>query len=721
MNTLQVTDLKIDSAAAPLSLGRLNLAHPICGCLLALTLVIAGCGGGSTQAEAPPPPAQKSGCSQSTQAVNKAQIVKFNGLDDTRLTPAPRARSQAAAAACLGINDPTSATVGPITGADAAHFANLVSTPADCPGSYACTYQDSEVDFDTSAGQVTGFRFRYLRPKNIADPSHVPVLLGVPGTGDCSVGNPAPDPIDLEAANNGAAVLEVAPRGHVLCYFSGDPFYRQGDEIGPNTFGDYDRLVAAFTRGWIDPTLHGDPTRVGIHGASYGGLTGYYYGRQSCLPTITGSPLALVIGEAGSPYIGDGILSGLDPTDVPSVLDGTAPYATPWGAFKLSPDQQISYPGPLFSDPLRQDVLADVNPGFWFDPDNFGWRSAYDDQANTDTTTFRQNVTHFLGLIGSEDCTIPHTGTMDFFANLIANGMTNARLVSPIYLHGCDGFTTQDGFLPKPTKQNAQLITQWKLNLEGGWIARYLLNIPPPAPLLDPGANSPTNQPTWMYMLGDEGVLPTPPNVYSGPVPTLVQASVSALTLPSDVSGETLSYDPDGQGTQIDLKKPAWNEAARAQVCVDFPVGSSDTVVIGQPEVLVYGQETSNQPYSFTAVLEDVFSSSSCTGGTCIWPVGSDRRYRKAGATSSQDIDLDAMVYRFHAGHTMRIAISNLSILVHADDTFPNGYPMYAPSTTPYTVKFSATDPAGTGAAASIKVPILSGAPTLAPPAWQLP
>jgi hypothetical protein len=308
MNTVQVTDFKIDFRPAPVLSERFKLTHIICGCLLALMLVSAGCGGGGgTQADAPPPPpVQKSGCSQSTVAVNMAQIGKFSGLDDTRLAAAPRARSQAGVAACLNTNDPTSATVGPITGADAAHFTNLASTPVNCPGSYACTYQDAEVDFDTSAGQVTGFRFRYLRPKNIADPSHVPILISVPGTGDCDVGDAVPDPIDLEAANNGAAVLEMAPRGHVLCYFSGDALYQQGDEIGPNTFGDYDRLVAAFTRGWIDPTLHGDPTRVGIHGASYGGLTGYYYGRQSCVPAITGSPLALVIGEAGSPYIGDG-------------------------------------------------------------------------------------------------------------------------------------------------------------------------------------------------------------------------------------------------------------------------------------------------------------------------------------------------------------------------------------------------------------------------------
>jgi len=650
-----------------------------------------------------------------------AQVRKFNGLNDTRLAPAPRARSQAAAAACLATNDPTSATMGPITGNAATHFVHLVSTPADCPSGSACTYQDAEVDFETQAGPVTGFRFRYLRPKNIADPNHVPVLISVPGTGDCYVGDAVPDPIDLEAANNGAAVLEVGPRGHVACYFSGDALYLQADEIGPNTLADYDRLATAFTRGWIDSTLHGDPTRVGIHGGSYGGLSSYYYGRQSCVPTITGSPLALVIGEAGSPAIDDGTVQGLDPTDVPSVLDGTASHGTPWGAVKLSPDQQVSYPGPLFNDPLRLDVLADVNPAFWFDPANFGWRSAYDDQASTDTTTFRQNVTHFLGLIGSQDCSIPHTGTMEFFANLIANGMTNARLISPIYLHGCFQTDKPDGFLPKPTQQNSDLITQWKENLEGGWIARYLLTIPPPPPLLDPGANSPTNQPIWMYMLGDEGVLSTPPHVYSGPVPTLVQENVSALTLPSDLTGETLSYDPAGQGTQIDLKHPAWNEAARAQVCVDFPVGTTDTVVIGQPEVLVYGQEASQQPYSFTAVLEDVFSSADCTGGTCIWPVGSDRRYRRAGATASQDIDLDSMVYRFHAGHTMRIALSNLAILVHADATFPNGYPMYAPSTTPYTIKFSATDPDGTGGPASIKVPVLLGTPTLAPPAWQLP
>jgi len=628
--------------------------------------------------------------------------------------------SQATVSDCLGTNDPTAATMRAITGL-ATHFKNLKSTPADCPNGYDCTYQDGEVDFDTPAGQVTGFRFRYVRPKHIADPNQVPVLISVPGTGDCMVGNESPDAIDLEAAQNGAAVLEVAPRGHVLCYFSGDALYRRADEIGPNTFGDYDRLVAAFTRGWIDSTVHGDPAHIGIHGESYGGLSSYFYGRQSCLPSITGSPLALVIGEAGSPDIGEWTVQGFDPTDVVSIRDGTADYATPWGAIKLDPGQQIEYPGPLFDDPLRADVLADVNPAFWFDSDNFGWRSAHDDQAATDTTTFRQNVSHFLGIIGSQDCTIPHVGATKFFADLIANGMTNARLVSPIYLHGCHRPDKHDGFLPKPTRQNAQLITKWTANLEGGWIARYLLGIAPPPPLLDPGADSPTNQPTWMYMLGDEGVLDTPPNVYSGPVPTLVQTKWRALMLPDDLTGKRLSYDPDGQGTHVDLKRPTWNERARAELGFDFPVGQTDAVVIGQPELVVYGWETSNQPYSFTVVLEDVFSSSDCPNGTCIWPVGSGRRYRRADACSRQDMRLDSIVHRFAASHTMRVVISNLAILTHADDkNYPDGYPMYAPSTTPYTVEFSVTDPSGTGEPANVKMPIQSGALTLAPSAWQL-
>jgi len=79
------------------------------------------------------------------------------------------------------------------------------------------------------------------------------------------------------------------------------------------------------------------------------------------------------------------------------------------------------------------------------------------------------------------------------------------------------------------------------------------------------------------------------------------------------------------------------------------------------------------------------------------------------------------MVHRFRAGHTMRIVFSNLSLLIHPDVGFPDGFPMYAASTTPYTIKFSATDPGGTGAPASINVPVLTAAPTLAPQAWQLP
>jgi len=715
LQNLEVVPGKRDMPHGPLLSGRFKVPRALC-CLLALTLIIDGCGGGSTKAAVPPPPPPNA-CSQGSQSVTKAQVVKISAPARAGLATSQPPGAQRDAADCTA-NDPTSATVKAITGEAATHFQNLKSTPTDCPG-YDCTYQDAEVDFDTPAGQVTGFRFRYVRPKQIANPNLVPVLISVPGTGDCMVGNPSPDAIDMEAAQNGAAVLEVAPRGHVLCYFSGDALYQQADEFGPNTFADYDRLVSAFTRGWIDSTLHGDPAHIGIHGQSYGGVSSYLFGRQSCLPTITGNQLALVIGEAGSPDIGEWTLPGFDPADVTSIQNGTAAYATPWGAIKLDPGQQIEYPGPLFNDPLRDDVLADVNPAFWFDLDNFGWRSAHDNQAGTDTTTFRQNVSHFLGVIGSEDCTVPHAGAMNFFSDLVAHGMTNARLVSPIYLHGCHRPDKTDGFLPKPTQQNAELVTQWTANLEGGWIARYVLGIVPPSPLLDPGAGSPTNQPLWMYMLGDEGVLATPPNVYSGPVPSQVQTQVSALTVPGDLTGETLSYNPAGQGTQIDLKHPAWNEGARAQVCFDFPVGNSDAVVIGQPEITVYGQETSLQPYSFTAILEDVFSSSDCPN--CVWPVGSERRYREAGASSPGVIDLDTMAHRFRAGHTMRVVISNIAILTHADDgDYPNGYPMYAPSITPFTVKFSATDPQGTGDPANIKVPVLSGAPTLAPSAWQL-
>jgi len=682
--------------------------------LFALVVVSVGCGGGasskSSNQPGPPPP---TGCAVSTQTVTAAQKEKLGTPMRAESASLLRTNAQAGAGACTSTNDPTSATVKTITGDAASHFQYLHNTPVACPTGYNCTVQDAEVDFATQSGPVTGFRFRYLRPTQIADPNHLPVLISVPGTGDCYVGDQTPNSIDLEAANNGAAVLEVAPRGHLACYFSGDALYMQADEFGPNTMGDYDRLVTAFTRGWIDPTVLGDPTRVGMQGSSYGGVSG-------CVPTITGKPLALIIGEAGSPDVGEWAVKGFDPSDVASIEDGTAPYATPWGAIKLDTDQQTEYPGPLFNDPLRQDVLSNVNPAFWAGADEFGSRSAHDNSDGTGTSIFQQNVSHFLALTGSEDCTVPHAGAMNFFADLVANGMTNARLISPIYLHGCHQIDKTDGFLPKPTQQNAQLITQWKENLEGGWIARYLIGVAPPSPLLDPGANTPTNQPLWMYMLGDEGILSTPPNVYAGPVPSQIPSNMQSLTIPSELSGQTLSYDPNSQGTQVDLKHPTWNEAGRAQVCADFPVGNSDAVVIGQPELAVYGQEASQQSYSFTATLEDVFTSSECTGGTCVWPVGSDRRFRRAGADASQDITLDTMVHRFKAGHTMRIVLSNLPILVHADGDYPNGYPMYAPSTTPYTITFSTTDPGGTGASSNIQVPLLTGTLTLAPPSWQL-
>ena len=202
----------------------------------------------------------------------------------------------------------------------------------------------------------------------------------------------------------------------------------------------------------------------------------------------------------------------------------------------------------------------------------------------------------------------------------------------------------------------------------------------------------------------------------------MVLENTRVLTLPSDLTGETLSYNPDGKGTHLDLKRPAWNEAARAELRFDFPVGPTDAVVIGLFKLIVYVQETSNQPYSFTVVLEDVFASADCPNGICIWPVASGRRYRRTGELSRQEIRLDPNAHRFAAGHTIRVVISNLAILTHADGKYPDGYPMYAPSTTPYTVEFYAMAPSGKGGPANMRVPILFGPLiTLAPPAWQLP
>jgi hypothetical protein len=663
-----------------------------------------------------------SGAENATSASSVASSDSAGGDDPARSNDAGGGSDGAVGSTpSCDVNNPISViSVAPIS--DAKNFATPVdvrNAPTPCGDGYACTFQDVEIAFNTCAGKISGFRARYVRPldANIADKQRVPSMISIPGTGDCSVGDALPDVMNMVAAQAGVAVFAMAPRGHTSCYFAGDDLADQSDWIGPDTLGDYDRVALAFARGLLDKALKGDPARIGVMGGSNGGISSYFYGRQSHVPSITHAPLALVMPEEANPDSDSWPMPGLDPADLPALAAGSAGFDMPWGSFRLSgePPQQDVYPGPLYNDLLRADVLADNALASWSTKN--AWRSAHDDAAGTVVNTFKNQVKYTLAEQGSQDCIVPHAGAFSFFDELSNAGVKNARLLSPVDFHSCaSDLSPATGYLPKFTAANRTAIATWERNINGGWIYRYLVGVAPPAPYVDPGATGASAQPDWMFMLADEANGSGTPNVYTAAHPGALVVTNSNVTLPID--GKTLAYDPNGMGTQLDLKKPAWNEAARAEVDLDFPI-SQDTVVVGQPDVVLFVNEATGQPFTFTVLLEDVTPASGETAAI-VWPVGSERRFShtSTAAISRQEILIDTMVHRFRAGHVMRLAISNLGLMV---PTGPNGTsPMFAPSLDKYAITFHASAASG-GEMAHATVPtILGSALVKAPAAWQI-
>jgi hypothetical protein len=627
-------------------------------------------------------------------------------------------------------NVPTAVTyAGPIASADVPFFKNAgkdvrTASPAPCGTGFDCTYQDLEIDYLTCAGAVKGSRLRYVRPDptHVANADAVPVLLEEPGTGDCSVGDPSPSDLAMSAASHGAAVFETAPRGHSDCYFTGDALYQASDWMGPLNLGDDDRLLLAYVQGWVDKAFKGDPRRLGITGGSHGGLTSYFFGRTTHVPGATGYPLALVAPIDGNPDFGSWGAPGFDPNDLTLLLLGKAPNNTPWGSFRLSgePAQIDVFPGPLFATPLEAAATAQSGlPGV---VDDGAERSAHDDVTGTITTTFRKNVAHFFAKMGSQDCIIPHQGNFDFYDQLLAASFPGARLVSPLSYHSCTN--TPYGYGPMFSAQTSTAVQNWTTLIQSAWVDRYLIGIAPVSlstaekpPPPDPGADDPSAEPEWMFMLADESLGSTPPNVYMAKHPGSHDGlSTSNTTFDlSAIEGKTLSYDPEGMGTSLDLHQPAWNTSGAAEMDLDFAV-TEDFVVIGQPTVTLNLGLTRGESFALTAILYDIRP-----GEPAPWPVGSERRYAHPASGAevvSQTITLDTIIHRFKAGDTLRLALANLAVIV---PTGPYGTsPMFAPSLSDFEVEFHAGGSAK-GSSSTLVLPTIPGTALVkAPGAWQI-
>jgi hypothetical protein len=632
-------------------------------------------------------------------------------------------------------NIPLSATLVPVN--DPKSFKDFAPNQTACPvAGTACTYQDLQINFTTCAGPVDGFRFRYIRPldASVPDPSHVPAIISEPGSGACWFGESSFDAVDETAATNGAIVLEVAPRGQYLCYLPGDALYHQSDWLGPETLADYDRLLFAFTKGWVDPKLQADPTRLGIHGVSHGGVASFLFGRLSHIPAVTGQPFALVMPELGNPDIASWSINGFDPNDLVGILAGTESATTPWGAMRIDGlvGWEFEYPG-AFASSYAAAVAAGDGVPTW--APQFAERSAHDDAAETDVTTFVNNTKHFLGVTATEDCIIPHQGAYDFYQQIQkASGGTDVRLLSPVEYHSCGdtaaSLASSLGYLPKVTDANSELMGQWTSSIRSSWISRYLIGIPPklagtslpPSP--DPGAGDPSAQPEWMFLLADEGLGTTVPNVYTSSPPGALATTSQTYLLASgtttingavvSLDSATLSYDAETY-TELNLVAPAWNESANEEIDIDFPVTTDDFVVIGQPDLTLFVHETSTPAadYSFTVILEDIRP-----GEPAPWPVGSERRFShtNTGTPTKQEIKMDTVKSRFKNGDTLRVAITNIALMDPVGGT--NTAPMFAPSLNTFTVAFQSSL---AGQPSQLVLPTVPYATlTKAPADWQI-
>jgi hypothetical protein len=605
-------------------------------------------------------------------------------------------------------NIPLSATIVLIN--DPLEFKDLAPHPTACPGAgMACTYQDLQINFTTCAGSVDGFRFRYLRPNDasVTHPDRVPALISEPGSGACWVGQSTFDVVDETAATQGAIVLEVAPRGQFLCYLKGDTLYQSSDWLGPQTLGDYDRLLLAFTHGWVDPTYHADPAHLGIHGVSHGGLASFLYGRATHVPAVTGQPLALVMPELGNPDLASWSLDGFDTNDLHGIFEGTASASTPWGAMRLDGlvGWEFEYPGSAFATPFT--AAVDTGDGVPTWEAQFLARSAHDDAQETRVKVFTQNTKHFLAVTATEDCIIPHQGTFDFYEQVKkATGGADARLLSPVAYHSCGDtaatLKSSYGYLPKVTGANSQLMGEWASSIRSAWISRYLIGDAPkgvgtslPSPP-DPGKDDPTAQPEWMFLLADEGLGADVPYVYTSAPPGALTTTLQTFALEkgaTSVSGTSIDFDSAtlsynaATDTKLNLVTPTWNEAAAAEIDVDFLVTADDFVIIGQPDLTLFIHETSAPAadYSFTVILEDI------RPGEAPWPIGSERRFSHTdtGAVTKQEIKMDTVKSRIKKGDTLRVAITNIALMDPVGGT--HAAPMFAPSLNTFTAAFQSS------------------------------
>lgn len=336
---------------------------------------------------------------------------------------------------------------------------------------YRCKYTDLRFNTIHNGKVRWGIKFRLIVPDTLS--------TFLPDQGQSGFAGQNPDPKyplylsfdyksteeayprhnHMKIAEEGIIVATTSMRGHVGAYKKGDPLHGQSDWKGPKEMMDFDCLLWCFMNGYIlDELPLIDPARIGIGGASMGGITTLMYGRQTRIPSLTGHKIRVAAPGGCAPSMGDWFLPGLDPYER---ADWTA--LTTFGAIGLQGMcvQFASFKG-YFLSQLEAWLEGDVNgsnPPPW--PTNFEsflqyceYRSSYDnypdDFDNLSAKNFLDNVAYGLIRMGCQDSTIPRSPIYDFYEKLVlkasgdATGGSSTTLIDTAAAFMTDGVEAGD-------------------------------------------------------------------------------------------------------------------------------------------------------------------------------------------------------------------------------------------------------------------------------------
>jgi len=290
---------------------------------------------------------------------------------------------------------------------------------------FECKWTDLRL-YTIHKGEVRcGIKFRLIVPSNIQknpDLNGYPLYLSFAYR---ATEEEYPASNLMLIAQEGIIVATTSMRGQIHAYRDEDPLCGQSDWKGPEEMHDFDCLLWCFINGYIlDELPLIDPARIGIGGASMGGITTFIYGRHTRIPDWTGYPIKVALPGGGAPSMGDWFEPGLDQEERQNW------DITTFGAIRLSGlwVQMYAFQGDFLNE-LGSWIEDDVNGVEAPSTEEINafkqycnYRSGYDNYTDgaDDVTSFLKNVKYGLIRIGNQDCIIPRNPSHAFFNKLYA-------------------------------------------------------------------------------------------------------------------------------------------------------------------------------------------------------------------------------------------------------------------------------------------------------------